>query len=53
MLEWLSLVPFLTAVFVVALSGAKFMPGAWYQSLEKPPWTPQTGCSDPPGRCST
>ncbi len=40
MLEWLSLAPFLAAVFIVALSGARFMPGAWYASLEKPPWTP-------------
>ena len=40
MLEWLSLAPFLAAVFIVALSGARFMPGAWSESLEKPPWTP-------------
>ena len=40
MLEWLSLAPFFAAVFIVALSGARFMPGAWYESLEKPRWTP-------------
>jgi benzodiazapine receptor len=40
MREWLSLAPFLAAVCIVALSGARFMPGAWYESLEKPPWTP-------------
>jgi benzodiazapine receptor len=40
MLEWLSLTPFLAAVFVVALSGARFMPGEWYEALKKPSWTP-------------
>ena len=36
----LSFLPFLAIVFVVALSGAVFMPGAWYASLKKPSWTP-------------
>lgn len=40
MSDWLSLVPFIAAVFVVALSGAVFMPGDWYRSLDKPSWTP-------------
>lgn len=38
--DWLSLLPFIGAVFAVASTGAIFMPGAWYQSLEKPSWTP-------------
>ena len=40
MSDWLSLLPFIAAVFVVALSGAVFMPGDWYRSLDKPSWTP-------------
>jgi benzodiazapine receptor len=36
----LDFLPFLAIVFVVALSGAVFMPGAWYASLKKPSWTP-------------
>jgi tryptophan-rich sensory protein len=40
MSDWLTLLPFLAAVFIVALSGAVFMPGAWYKSLDKPAWTP-------------
>jgi benzodiazapine receptor len=36
----LSVLPFLAIVFLVALSGAVFMPGAWYASLKKPSWTP-------------
>ena len=27
-------------VFITACSGALFKPGAWYQSLKKPSWTP-------------
>lgn len=38
--DWLSLLPFILAVFVVAASGAVFMPGEWYRSLNKPSWTP-------------
>jgi len=40
MSDWISLLPFIAAVFIVASSGAVFMPGAWYRSLEKPSWTP-------------
>ena len=36
----LSFLPFLGAVFVVGLSGALFMPGPWYETLDKPSWTP-------------
>jgi benzodiazapine receptor len=38
--ELLSFLPFLGVVFAVALSGAVFMPGEWYKSLDKPSWTP-------------
>lgn len=40
MSDWMSLLPFIAVVFVVALSGALFMPGDWYRSLNKPTWTP-------------
>lgn len=40
MLDWLTLIPFIAVVFVVASSGAIFMPGEWYRSLDKPTWTP-------------
>lgn len=40
MSDWLSLMPFIAAVFAVAASGAVFMPGEWYRSLNKPTWTP-------------
>lgn len=35
-----SLIPFLIVVFGAALTGAFFMPGEWYKSLNKPSWTP-------------
>ena len=35
-----SLVPFLAIVIVVAGSGVFFTPGAWYETLRKPSWTP-------------
>ena len=38
--SWLSLLPFIGLVFLVALSGAVFMPGPWYETLSKPSWTP-------------
>ena len=38
--DWLSLLPFVGAVIAVAMSGAVFMPGEWYRSLNKPSWTP-------------
>ena len=37
---WFSLIPFLGLVAAAALSGARFMPGAWYAALNKPKWTP-------------
>jgi tryptophan-rich sensory protein len=36
----LSLAPFVLAVIVVASTGAIFKPGAWYETLSKPSWTP-------------
>ena len=36
----LSLLPFLAACFVAALSGALFRPGDWYEHLAKPRWRP-------------
>ncbi|MGQ0456298.1 MAG: TspO/MBR family protein [Hyphomicrobium sp.] len=35
-----SLVVFLALVFAAASSGAIFQPGAWYDALNKPTWTP-------------
>jgi tryptophan-rich sensory protein len=40
MFDWLTFLPFLGAVIAVALSGALFMPGEWYKTLDKPSWTP-------------
>lgn len=40
MSDWITFLPFLAAVVAVAVSGALFMPGAWYKTLEKPWWTP-------------
>lgn len=40
MQSWISLLPFIAAVVVVAVSGAVFMPGDWYKTLNKPAWTP-------------
>jgi tryptophan-rich sensory protein len=37
---FMTFLPFLAAVVAVALSGAVFMPGAWYKTLDKPVWTP-------------
>ncbi len=37
---WLPLLGFIGANFVVALSGALFKPGAWYEGLAKPSWNP-------------
>lgn len=36
----LGLAGFLGASFLVALSGSRFRPGAWYEALSKPAWTP-------------
>ena len=38
--NWLSLAVISGAVFLTACSGALFKPGDWYETLEKPPWTP-------------
>jgi len=38
--NWSTLLVFFGLVFVTALSGALFMPGAWYQGLAKPSFTP-------------
>ena len=40
MTHWLSFLPFLAIVAAVAVSGAVFIPGDWYKSLDKPTWTP-------------
>jgi tryptophan-rich sensory protein len=36
----LALFGFVGACFLVAMSGALFRPGQWYEVLDKPPWTP-------------
>lgn len=38
-----SLIVFLALVPLVAMSGVSFRPGAWYESLAKPEWTPPNG----------
>ena len=40
MTDYISLLPFIAAVFVTALSGAKYSPGSWYEELNKPSWQP-------------
>ncbi|HRK18129.1 MAG TPA: tryptophan-rich sensory protein [Hyphomicrobiaceae bacterium] len=40
MQRYLSLIAFAAIVFAMATTGALFRPGAWYQSLAKPSWTP-------------
>ncbi|MEM9439271.1 MAG: TspO/MBR family protein [Pseudomonadota bacterium] len=37
---WESLAVFIVAVIMVAMTGAVFKPGSWYETLEKPSWTP-------------
>lgn len=39
-MRYLSFIPFLLLVIAAASTGALFMPGEWYQSLNKPSWTP-------------
>ena len=39
-MKYLSLLPFLAAVAIVAYTGAIFKPGEWYLALNKPVWTP-------------
>ncbi len=36
----LSVAVFFSLVFLVAMSGAIFKPGPWYETLDKPSWTP-------------
>lgn len=36
----LTLIIFLVLVAAAALTGMKFLPGAWYEALAKPEWTP-------------
>jgi len=36
----LYLILFLALAFAAAAVGAQFTPGAWYESLDKPPWNP-------------
>ncbi|MCX7628301.1 MAG: tryptophan-rich sensory protein [Methylophilaceae bacterium] len=38
--HWITLLPFLLIVGAVAAAGATFQPGAWYEQLAKPFWTP-------------
>lgn len=38
--SWVSLVVFLALVAVTSVTGASFRPGAWYEALAKPAWTP-------------
>lgn len=38
--DWTLLLAFVGANLVVAASGAIFLPGEWYRSLNKPSWTP-------------
>lgn len=40
MAKYVSLIPFLALVALAAVTGSMFMPGAWYDGLVKPAWTP-------------
>lgn len=40
LMRFASLVVFMGLTAAAAISGAAFMPGAWYQTLAKPTWTP-------------
>ncbi len=37
---WVYFFTFLAACFAAGATGAMFSPGAWYDNLEKPSWTP-------------
>ncbi|MEM1419101.1 MAG: TspO/MBR family protein [Pseudomonadota bacterium] len=39
-MDWLVFFVFLAATFAAASTGAMFSPGAWYERLDKPAWTP-------------
>ena len=38
--SWFALAVFVLIVAAAAVFGARYMPGAWYQGLIKPSWTP-------------
>jgi tryptophan-rich sensory protein len=38
--DWLTLAPFLILVGLAAATGARYLPGPWYDKLQKPSWTP-------------
>jgi translocator protein len=38
--ELVGLLIWVVVSFVPAAVGGRFLPGAWYQALDKPPWTP-------------
>lgn len=40
-MDWPLFVTFLAACGAAAATGAMFNPGAWYDSLQKPSWTPR------------
>lgn len=39
-MDFLAFFIFLSACFAAATTGGMFQPGAWYEGLDKPPWTP-------------
>ena len=39
-MDWLLFVIFLATCFAAGTTGAIFPPGQWYESLDKPSWTP-------------
>ena len=38
--SWLSLLGFIAACFLAAMTGVLFRPGEWYERLKKPSWRP-------------
>ena len=39
-MDWVTLIGFAVAVMAAGATGAMFPPGPWYDTLEKPSWTP-------------
>ena len=39
-MDWILFAIFLASCIAAGSTGAMFPPGAWYDSLDKPPWTP-------------
>lgn len=39
-LQWMALLGFIAVCTVAAFSASYARPGAWYEALDKPPWTP-------------